>query len=1777
METADALTSDMISTALPNGLRSRLMHHVDTCKNKRQETEQLRRALPRVSVVGLCQSELIPCCELEVVWRSSENEDLSLKRVQDMCNEVKENDLLVVAVTARFNERQLKSISDRCRGLFICAAVNRSGDRVTAPQTNCEEPWIWCSESGLGSLLSSWCWAQPEYLLHALSLSLRIPDLLKSQVRSTSGSLECSVCQKMLQQFGEESDAYAQLSTHRHTQGEVSKRMLTKLLQEEIMSVSRKIPFQRRSITQNEETDRPRGLMFGYNVTRGRGINKTNESEQRLLKLIHALAMLRDVCEPYAGAQVTMLCAGQSVAAHIDNTESDSWSIAFGEYTGGTLQINPASNPTEWQDVNNHMKWRRIKRGIRHQVTEVTSGVRISVVIYIRKGVWKNLGRKEKETLWRQGFPVYDVEGSSEDSKACKVETKQDIIETSLKEMHSLSRPEALQLDLDSAAAQLQRMCDGTHALQSKPVPRVSEGLSERGMFVVLEGSDCAPVKEHVRRMKEWFESQNMHCSEHSTPNPGNCVGRVILAHLQNRIKVSPRLLSVLWIADQWMSADQVMSELHSGRHVLGSRYVYSSLAYGSLSNLSQEVLRSLIEGLPKPDVTFMLGCEPHGRYHEQELKIQVKLQKAFLDLAKSNMCRVVEIPEQSQADIQMQQMQDECLRCLDSDQSADVPLFEGPVVPEKAYPTEEEVQLRDAHPFPATTQHGLEVLVRQAHEKMGHPSKEQFLRIIRSAGATDRVLNIARSLECSICQQMVVPSSQRRGAVVPCVGFNQMVGADLFFLTGPSPDEKTIVLSMICWGTLYQTCTIIKSKSAKDVRRAYVDSWLKHFGPPRRLITDQGTEFTAAEFTERVENDGTQHELTAVDTPWQNGRTERAGGIIKMMVSKIRMSTPPQNSHELQEIIIAACTAKNRYTLVGGHAPYQRVFGTQMRLPGRNLGDELEDADLGVMSALEAGDTQVQRSTRLRALAREAFNHIDATDRIRRCILSGPRPLKQFVPGDLVFMWKRSGDAQAFRIEHRHSHWHGPCTVIGHHRSKIWVNFRGHLWLCSPEQVRPATLEETAAQQHVGEELQRLSEELNAPGARYYTLPEDEAVGLPEPSTSAREGRPMDVQVPEHSEEEETTEVNREREEKPERGRSQVRGRSPGPQDLESSRYRSRSRGRSMWCQEKVFTCLVDGSQESDADLGGIDLQCANNSPYACVLVSVPQGQDEAKKRKEISFLHLKKPDQERFKGAMQTEWENILQPHSAKLLSLEDSVRIRETPELRERIVPTRWVLVEKDMGVGEATKAKARLVLQGFRDPDLHDLEVASPTLSKDSLPVVLQVIASFKWTMLIADIKGAFMKSRPLNRKQGPLYAAMPSLGTLPLAADRVQLIEIRCAWYGLNDGPKEFYESFHSEVSKLGCRRSKLDPCVYSWFCNGVCEGVFGVTVDDMVCGGTQRFRKQVLDRLNQRFPFGKLCERKGRFTGRDLEQDENGNISISQVEYVKGLEPIPVPRTRRRDKKAVLSPLELTALRGKVGELNWLQGVSRPDLSGSVSMLQGSFSNPTVGNLLECNKILKEAQEHPVVLSVRSIPLERLRFNCSADAAWANAADQASQMGFIIFASDNTLEKGFEAPFSVISWKSHKQRRKASSTLGAETIAASEGLSALDWTRTLFEECVKESFLLSQWEQMIAPRPATLLTDCKSVYDALNQLWCSNAKTDKRLSIDLAIIRECLARDSSKVRWIETHQQLADSMTKNSVSPLFLRQTLANHRYRIMEETDALLLKGQNKNPSASK
>ena len=56
----------------------------------------------------------------------------------------------------------------------------------------------------------------------------------------------------------------------------------------------------------------------------------------------------------------------------------------------------------------------------------------------------------------------------------------------------------------------------------------------------------------------------------------------------------------------------------------------------------------------------------------------------------------------------------------------------------------------------------------------------------------------------------------------------------------------------------------------------------------------------------------------------------------------------------------------------------------------------------------------------------------------------------------------------------------------------------------------------------------------------------------------------------------------------------------------------------------------------------------------------------------------------------------------------------------------------------------KQKARLVVNGFTDPDLTTLRAKLPTLSKAARRMILQLGASLNFTFEVGDVKTAFLQ-------------------------------------------------------------------------------------------------------------------------------------------------------------------------------------------------------------------------------------------------------------------------------------------------------------------------------------------------------------------------------------------------------------------------------------------------
>ena len=82
----------------------------------------------------------------------------------------------------------------------------------------------------------------------------------------------------------------------------------------------------------------------------------------------------------------------------------------------------------------------------------------------------------------------------------------------------------------------------------------------------------------------------------------------------------------------------------------------------------------------------------------------------------------------------------------------------------------------------------------------------------------------------------------------------------------------------------------------------ANTNATLRHifsfFGLPENLVTDNGTQFTSAEFQKFLRDNDIQHTLTAPEYPATNSLAERYVGEFKDKLSKIGVHTKPRLLH---------------------------------------------------------------------------------------------------------------------------------------------------------------------------------------------------------------------------------------------------------------------------------------------------------------------------------------------------------------------------------------------------------------------------------------------------------------------------------------------------------------------------------------------------------------------------------------------------------------------------------------------------------------------------------------------------------------------------------------------------------------------------------------------------------------------------------------------------------------------------------------------------------------
>ena len=156
--------------------------------------------------------------------------------------------------------------------------------------------------------------------------------------------------------------------------------------------------------------------------------------------------------------------------------------------------------------------------------------------------------------------------------------------------------------------------------------------------------------------------------------------------------------------------------------------------------------------------------------------------------------------------------------------------------------------------------------LLRLAHDELGHNGSARTYMLLRRfyywKGMKPHIYKYVK--QCRSCQQrnrQIVKYAQRQFKVpTNPMEFISMVLIGEFH--SPSSKGHKYALTVICMLTGYTFCIPLKTKTAAEVVKAYVDNVYAKFGGSLKILSDNGTEFKNKLFTDVATELGVEYKI---------------------------------------------------------------------------------------------------------------------------------------------------------------------------------------------------------------------------------------------------------------------------------------------------------------------------------------------------------------------------------------------------------------------------------------------------------------------------------------------------------------------------------------------------------------------------------------------------------------------------------------------------------------------------------------------------------------------------------------------------------------------------------------------------------------------------------------------------------------------------------------------------------------------------------------------------
>ena len=344
--------------------------------------------------------------------------------------------------------------------------------------------------------------------------------------------------------------------------------------------------------------------------------------------------------------------------------------------------------------------------------------------------------------------------------------------------------------------------------------------------------------------------------------------------------------------------------------------------------------------------------------------------------------------------------------------------------------------------------------VIKKLHNNLGHPTAEKLSRHLAEANAQRALIEGASDYLCASCAERKPPALTTPGNLKDASDFNEKVYLDGFDWEGKS-GIKVYVLHILDEATRFHLGTRTTRDSDRAIK-VVKQTWFQWAGPPQNLAHDQGGEFMTDEWKLMLQENNIRPILSVA--PWQRGRIERHGGIIKEMLNRIGNEQVINDLAQFDEALQQCFHAKNTMSIVNGYSPEQAVLGRASKLPASIVEDEDLSAHISCHGSDIASD-RFRKRLELRSAARAAFSRADNSDALRRALARQSRGMSQpWACGQLCMYWDRRKSPNMLEK----GRWNGPAQVVSQEsRTIVWITHMNRLHRCAKENLRPVSLRE--------------------------------------------------------------------------------------------------------------------------------------------------------------------------------------------------------------------------------------------------------------------------------------------------------------------------------------------------------------------------------------------------------------------------------------------------------------------------------------------------------------------------------------------------------------------------------------------------------------------------------------------------------------------------------------------------------------------------------------------